>query len=295
MTGHTTSLQGMESLECRALLAADVMALPDSAVSESAQDPIIITTVHLQVDDQPISVAKRNEVVMFKPGQRLEVVGFDYEVAPANGVAAAVDAHQGVLAFEGYLRFGKAGKGGGEFDYDDGRFAAVDQAIETGAFHQEGLQGDAWELSDENNRLALALVRYTADGVTVEDRFHVNLQFADVDLGFLGAEIQLKGDTVKIEATVANKGDKVSTYAEVDVYRADDLTKPVWVGTYVGDFKAGHVSTIKFTNSDKSEGKYWQPEESGSYVVRFYLDPENGLAERSEDNNFLEGKLDVRL
>ncbi len=293
-TRHATPLQGMESLENRALLAADVMALPEPAAAETAQDPIIITAVHLEVDDQPVSVTRRNEVVLFKPGQRLEVVGLDYEVAAADGQA---EAHAGVLAFEGYLRLAKGGKGLGEFDYDDGRFATVDRAIETGSFQQVGLQGDAWELSDDSNRLALALVRYTEDGLQVEDRFHVNLQFSVVDLGFLGAEYQQKGDHVKFEATVANKGDQVTTYAEIDVYRADDLTTPIWVGTYVGNFKAGYVTSIKFANSEKDGpfDKYWQPQESGTYVIRMYLDPENGIAERSEENNFLEGKLEIAV
>lgn len=294
-TGHTTPLR-MESLESRALLAA-VMAPPQTPAAESSQDPIIITEVQVEIDDQPVSVTQRNDILMFKPGQRLEVVGLEYKVADDDGMAAPLDAHLGVLAFEGYLRSGKPEKGGGEFDYRDGRFAAVDQAIETGVFRQNGLEGDAWDLEDGTNRLALALVRYTDQGAIVEDRFHINLQFVETDLAVVSAAVEQKKDEVKFSATVLNQGDKVSTYAEIDVYRAGDFSAPVWVGTYVGDFKSSSLVNIKFTNSNKDDAfeKYWQPTESGSYVFRLYLDPENGLAEKSEANNFLEGRVEVSI
>ena len=51
----------LEPLEDRLVLAAAPLAAPVATPSESAQDPITITAVHLQVGDREITVEGREQ------------------------------------------------------------------------------------------------------------------------------------------------------------------------------------------------------------------------------------------
>ena len=201
------------------------LAAPVATPSESAQDPITITAVHLQVGDREITVEGRNNTVVFEPGEQLNVTAIDYAVyvLEANEL-------EGIIAFEGYLRQAQPDTTEGSYDYLDGRFRdrMNEDPISDGSYQHGGLEG-GWKLVDGHNRLSLALVRYFGDSWEAENRYIVNLQAGDADLRFGGAYYKRVDDGILSGAVVSNKGTAtVSTYSEIDVYDADDLTTPIW-------------------------------------------------------------------
>jgi hypothetical protein len=96
-----------ESLEPRLLLSA-AAAAPEFAVS----------AVHLQVNGvRDIVLTNSFEGIELQSGDTLQVVGITYEYNPI------ADAHDGVIAFEGYLnRLTESGRS--EIDYTSGRFGS---------------------------------------------------------------------------------------------------------------------------------------------------------------------------
>ncbi len=130
MSNRTPQLLGTESLEGQRMMAKDAVASPDISAAESAKDAIIISAIHLEVGDQEFIVTKRNDVIRFKPGQHLQVVGIDFEVTSTDGSSTGFKSDAGVIAFEGYLQHAsKKSTDAEEFRYDDGRFTAVELLV----------------------------------------------------------------------------------------------------------------------------------------------------------------------
>ncbi len=288
-----TRRANLEPLETRFMLAVDSLAAPalSAEAADSAQDPIIIEAIHLRVGDREYSIDKRNEVVIYEEGETLDVVGVDYVVSSEG---AALD---GVVAFEGYLRGSSKNDWLGEFDYANGRFGDPSNGdrLQEGTFEHQGLNGQ-WELEDSINRLSVALVRYHGDAWEAHDRFFVNLQRGSADVEMLGAVYKRRGHSIEFAGAIANKGrEAVTTYSEVDVYHVDDLSTPVWVGVFSTTINSGKQVVGRYRNDHPTDGfdRLWTPTKSGTYIVKFYVDPENAIAEESETNNVIVGKIQV--
>lgn len=282
----------VEPLEARTVLSANPIAAGGAAPVE-AQDPVVIQAIHLQVGDREVTVTERNEIVVYKPGEKIAVVGIDYEVS-GEGVDI-----EGEVAFEGYLREPNGDSTSlGTFDYDDGRFTDPTGGLGEGLHNHDGLEGD-WEVVDGTNRMSVALVRYFGDlEWEAHDRFFVNLQQGEADVALGSVVYRWYGDNLKFGAYVKNGSEStISTYTEIDVYHEDDLANPVWVGIFESTLGSGRSEFQRFYNpaADSNFDEFWQPKESGKYVIKVYLDPEDALAETDEDNNFAEGVIKIRV
>ncbi len=289
----SSSRLALELLEDRLVLNAAPVAAPVAATTETAQDPITITAVHLQIGDRELTVEGRHNTVVFEPGEQLNVTAIDYVVtSEANEL-------EGVIAFEGYLRHSQPESLQGNYDYSDGRFRdpMSEDPIADGTYQHGGLEG-GWELAAGHNRLSLALVRYFEDSFAAENHYIVNLQAGESDLRFGGAYYKRADDGILFGAVIANKGTAtVSTYTEIDVYDENDQTTPIWVGVALIDLQPGESSFVTYRNDNSSDAfaDLWVPEERGRYVVKFSIDPENVVAETDKSNNLLESKIKIKI
>ena len=212
---------------------------------------------------------------------------------------------EGIIAFEGYLRQAQPDTTEGSYDYLDGRFRdrMNEDPISDGSYQHGGLEG-GWELVDGHNRLSLALVRYFGDSWEAENRYIVNLQAGEADLRFGGAYYKRVDDGILFGAVVSNKGTAtVSTYSEIDVYDADDLTTPIWVGVMTLELQPGESTFATYRNDNPLDpyDELWVPEErdrdrgQSKYVIKFYIDPDDAVAETDELNNLFESKIKIKV
>lgn len=286
---------GLEELESRVVFSIPAAAIESDRQVESAKDPIVIAAVHLRVGGEEVVVKDRHQVVTFQPQDAIEVVGIDYEVSES---ASGLD---GVIAFEGFVRRGKPSEYLGEFDYADGRFGSPTstEPITSGGHRHPGLTGP-WELDATVNRLSLALVRYFGDDFQAEDRFFVNFQPEANDLVMVrgGYKVGRVGETANFLGILANQGKyAVNTYSEVNVFLAEDLTRPVWVGTFSANLRPGQQTDwieYRNTNPNDAYAERWTPREKGTYLVKVFADPERVLIESNEENNVRWTTFDVK-
>lgn len=252
-----------------------------------------LTALLLKINGTPQWVHESETPVLVKPGGTFEVAGALIDV---SGELVQVG---GVLQMEGYLRASTKKDALGEFNYGDGRFSSA-LAVDEAALDQThaGLAGQ-WEVSAEHNRLSVALVHYVGDQVVVTDRFFVQLQTELADFE-VSADINGNGNrTIKVGQLVQlwgefdNVGDGTfSTYLEADIYHQSDLTNPIWVGTLEG--KAGEVSgQVRNENENDPFDKFWRPDQSGTYLIKVYVDPEHHWIEANEDNNVFVFQVEV--
>ncbi len=254
----------IERLETRNLLAAD------------------ITSVSIEVNDLPVFVDQSNSTVHIAAGDKLEVVGIDYEITGDT---------QGLAAFEGYVRQGDT-TDAVAYDYGDGRFGATDRdsPMAPGSLSHAGLDG-SWQLKQFADRLTVALVRYQNGAATVEDRFHVKLATGSPDFTIDSpseASAFQVGQEARIIGQWTNDGTGTyETYIEVDIFSCADKSQPIWVGTLSGiagdgDSIAGEVLNNKDTDAYSAR---WTPAQAGKYLMLVEVDPEDLIDESDEDDN----------
>jgi hypothetical protein len=280
--GYHLPLRGCEALEARyALAGLDVPAAD-------------LTALLLRVGGKDVWIKESETPVVIAPGAALEVAGALIDV---QGELVQTG---GVLQMEGYLRTSDK-EGLGEFDYDDGRFSAG-LPVEAAAADEvhAGLSGD-WVIAAGHNCLAIALVHYVGDDVTVTDRFFVQIQTTVPDFvllaGIDGGDNKIKvGEQVHLAAAFANLGQgSFTTFVEADIYHESDLATPVWVGTLAGTVGRLEYVRGRLENDNDQDpfDKTWRPDRAGTYTVKAYVDPEHDWLELSELNNVFVFKITV--
>ncbi|NOZ39282.1 MAG: hypothetical protein GXP24_03545 [Planctomycetes bacterium] len=288
----------MPALELPSQSGSDV-AVVRSVVDNGlgARDQALaISAIHVLIDGREVTLTSLDRPLEMKVGSSLQIVGIDYLLSGEETVS-------GKIAFEGYLNKlrGKRIR----TDYSDGRFGGHVQEGELpfGASLHPGLDGE-WKMEAGTESLTIVMVRYDADGATVEDRVTVRTQVGTPDF-VIDPEIRIKGSNkgvvvgkrVKIYGAWGNQGEgRYRNYAEVDIYHESDPNKIVWSGTIADVVDAGDFDKGQFVNKVKRDGfaKRWVPELGGTYTLKFYADPENSWNESNEDNNVVEVKLEVK-
>ena len=304
---ETSRRPSLETLENRSLMATltDVSLLP----LETSPPPIVaaavagdevtqLANVTVLVNGRAIT-ARDGSLLELREGDRLQVSGVS--LTGANAVANS----GGALAVEGYLRKTSTATPQGAFDYADGRFSKglSDAAAGEATSAALGLQGE-WKLQAGNNQLQLMLVHYQGDGSEIISRLTLNLQVGKPDFKASlddwkvgGTKTILAGETISLAGSWSNHGKGLySNYAEVDIFRADDLTQPVWVGSLVGTASGGQAIRGKFVNNNPNDifAEEFVADQVGTYIVRVTADPENYWQESNEKNNVVEYKLVVQ-
>jgi hypothetical protein len=308
-SSQTSRRPVLESLESRSLMATITdVSVPFTAAPQSDSPQVAalvaeaestqISEVTLLVNGKQVSVTDGG-LVELKVGDRLQVSGV------ALRGAAAVANSGGALAVEGYLRKTTVADPRGSLDYTSGLFSKglADANAATASASALGLQGE-WKLAAGNNQLQLLLVHYQGDGSEIVSRVAVNLQVGKPD--FVArlddwkagtTKTVLTGEIVSLTGGWKNGGKGLySNYAEVDIFHAADLSKPVWVGSLVGTANAGQMISGKFVNDNPNDlfAEEFVPTEAGEYVIRVTADPENYWQEANEKNNVVEYKLIVK-
>jgi len=212
------------------------------------------------------------------------------------------DSNDGVFAAEGYIN--KIGDltSASLIDYNDGRFSGGERDfVANGGDGTVGGLNNSWTVDTGWDRLTINLMHYTESGTEVAGRFFVNMQVGTPDFAFdtdkldtiLEQEITV-GDEVTIPAGWLNQQAGIfHNYAEVDIYHACDPNQILWAGASIGN--AGDLIEGEFVNTREGDGftERWIPTESGEYILRYYVDPENSAKESNEDNNEYEIRLIV--
>ncbi len=293
----------VEPLEARMMLASDVLPgnpeeaqplesdpsdtvelAPEASSTDTTETHAFhINSLHLKVNGRDVAVTNWQRLEM-NVGDTLEVVGVDYKVH-ADGQL------DGLVALEGYLRKPDSSDPFGQIDYSDGRFGAPESngPIAAGHNYHSGLEG-SWNVEAGWNRLLVTMMRYTADGGSVETTFSVTLQVGQPD--FVLRPERPKKLRVGEEATIlggwGNAGQgQYYNYSEVDISHVSDMNNPVWVGVLVGTAGAGLMLDGEYVNPTENDAfaERWTPQEEGEYRAYFYADPEHSWAESSESNN----------
>ncbi len=274
---------------------AVVRAIEDNSLGARDQ-ALAISAIYVLVDGREVTLTSLDRPLEMEVGSSLQIVGIDYLLNGEETVS-------GKIAFEGYLNklHGKRVR----TDYGDGRFGGHVQEgqLPFGESRHPGLN-DAWKMEAGTESLTLVMVRYDAEGATVEDRVTIRTQVGTPDF-VIDPEIKVKGSSkgvvvgkrVQIYGAWGNQGEgRYRNYAEVDIYHESDPNKIVWSGTIADVVDAGDFDKGQFINKVKRDGfaKRWVPELGGTYVLKFYADPENQWNESSEDNNVVEVKLEVK-
>ncbi len=281
---------------------AVVRSIVDSSLGARDQS-LAISAVHVLIDGRKVTLKSLDRPLEMKVGSSLQIVGIDYVLRGKEGRLNGEEGVSGKIAFEGYLN--KLHGRRTRTDYRDGRFGGHVQSgeLEFGSSSHPGLD-KAWKMEAGTESLTLVMVRYDAKGATVEDRITVRTQVGTPDF-VINPEIKIKGSSkgvvvgkrVKIYGAWGNQGEgRYRNYAEVNIYHESDPNKIVWVGTIADVVGEGDFDKGQFVNKVKRDGfaKRWIPELGGTYVLKFYADPENQWSESSEDNNVVEVKLEVK-
>ena len=274
---------------------AVVRSIVDNSLGARDQS-LAISAIHVLIDGREVTLKSLDRPLEMKVGSSLQIVGVEYRLNGDEGVS-------GKIAFEGYLN--KLHGRRTRTDYRDGRFGGhvQDGKLESGRSWHPGLD-KAWEMQAGTESLTLVMVRYSEDGAKVEDRITVRTQVGTPDF-VVNPEIKIKGSSkgvvvgkrVKIYGAWGNQGEgRYRSYAEVDIYHESDPNKIVWSGAIADVVGEGDFDKGQFVNKVKRDGfaKRWVPELGGTYVLKFYADPENQWSESSEDNNVVEVKLEVK-
>ena len=298
-----------EPLEARQLLSANVgdfsqaiesapvaqvidfRAAIDHSLAAREQD-LAISAVHLLVDGREVTITSLDQTIELNVGDELQIVGIEYRFQ-GNEVVS------GKIAFEGYLN--KLKGSDTRTDYRDGRFGrhVSEGEIPSGTSIHPGLDG-SWKMTAGTESLTLVMVRYSEDGSAVEDRVNLRTQVGQPDFVLDSDRIRvgkaIVGRKVRISGSWGNEGaGTYRNYAEVNIYHESNPDKLVWAGTMSGVVREGRFSRGQFLNTSDSHGfsKRWTPEEGGTYILKFYADPENNWNESNEENNVYETKVEV--
>lgn len=279
------------------MLLSAASAQSDGSVAAAAAEEFVVSEVHLRVNgDRDIVVTNSYEGISLRSGDTLQVVGITYEYNPF------ADTHDGVIAFEAYLsRLSESGRS--PIDYTTGRFGApsTPSLVPGEVVSHPGLDG-AWTVAAGDNRISISMVRYFGDQSRLEARFAVNVQVDQPDFQHVLVEgesrqrLRAEREVQITGAWMNNGGGTFHNYSELDIYNANDLNTPVWVGVLVGTVGPGETIQGEYINPNESDAfdTRWTPAERGSYVLKFSVDPERAAAESDESNNAAEVYVSVR-
>ena len=276
----------IESLESRKLLSASGQPVVDTPALEALQE-LEVSSVQLRINNDIVVVNTSYDTVVVQPGDTVQVVGITYQ---GNLAAEPLD---GKIAFEAYLsRSGESGRS--VIDYSTGRFGApsVASPVTGEIVSHPGLDGE-WDVTSDDTRITIAMVRYFGNSSQVEGRFAVKLQVERPDFEHVLDEDISKqklkvGKEAKIIGAWKNAGDETfHNYSEVDIYNAADMNVPVWVGVLAGTPGPGETLSGEYLNLNEQNAfnTRWTPTQAGEYVLKFYVDPENVDEETDETNN----------
>ncbi len=288
---HKSQLN-FESLEQRRLLTTTGF----DSLADVVSDPPVVAATSLQAQGISSLIVDRNgELVEVDLGVGILqlVAGDEIRVAEIGFVSPETS---GVFAIEGYINKLQNASSASVIDYADGRFSARDaNADATGGDGTIAGMSDSWVVETAWDRLTINLMHYTETGVSVADLLVVKLQVGQPDFEFdtgsldrISDQLIRVGDEVEISGTWQNTLDGVfHNYAEVDVYHSSDMNTIVWAGSTSGAVGADNTVSGVFTNrvADDAFAELWTPEQSGKYVLKYYVDPEGVVAEANESNN----------
>lgn len=302
-----------EQLETRTMLSVNAATpeLPQFSEPELAQavvadavdnslaardQALAISAIHFVIDGREVTLTSLDQLLEMEVGSSLQVVGIEYRL---NGEEVV----EGKIAFEGYLN--KLSGSRVKTDYSDGRFGGHEQEgqLAFGNSSHSGLS-EAWKMEAGTESLTLVMVRYSADGVAVEDRINVRTQVGTPDFVMYSKVVArgssrgvVAGEKVQLYGAWGNVGDGTyRNYMEVDIYHGSDPSKIVWSGAISSVTTAGDYDSGEFLNKVKRDGfsKRWIPELGGNYTLKFYVDPENTWNEADESNNVGTATLEVQ-
>lgn len=292
-----------ENLEERCVLSANGLDLAPAEVSDTVltapesipQQPLTSTLQQAQTDITSITISVNGELRTLEPandrlnlsvGDRFEVVEIELDSNAQNGVFAA----------EGYLNKIDSDSGPSLVDYNDGRFSLIEDNFTAngGDGVVNGLDG-SWTAEEGWDRLTLSLIHYQESNIEIASRALISIQVDQADFAFDSAALRqiqeqtgTVGESFDIYGVWNNLGSgKFHNYAEVDIYHSSDREQIVWAGAVVGNVSADNSVEGFFRNTrpQDSFAETFVPEQSGSYILRFYLDPEGVVAESNEANN----------
>ena len=251
-----------------------------------------ISYLKILVNGEERELSGSNNVLNLVAGDTVEV----------SEIGVRSDATDGVFAAEGYVN--KIGDltSASLIDYNDGRFS--DRAGNFAANGGDGIitgLNNTWQAESGWDRLTVNLLHYTEEATEVAGRFFVNMQVGlpdfELDTAVIDQIVEQEitiGDAVTIPgAWLNNNSGLFHNYAEVDVYHESDTELIIWAGALVGN--AGDSVEGEFVNSRDNDGftERWIPTQTGEYVLKYYVDPENINIESNEDNNEYEIRLTV--
>ncbi|MGI9515489.1 MAG: Ig-like domain-containing protein [Pirellulaceae bacterium] len=292
VSSRQKSQLSFESLEQRRLLTTTGFDSPgelpiEQIASETAplqQDGI--SSLVIDRNGELLSVKLSLGILELHNGDEIRVAEIGFDSVESSGVFAA----------EGYVHKLHDADSPTVIDYADGRFSAREaNADATGGAGTIAGMSDAWVVETGWDRLTINLMHYTETGVSVADLVVVKLQVGQPDFEFdtgsldrIGEQLIRVGDEVEISGAWHNTLEGVfHNYAEVDVYHSSDMNTIVWAGSTAGAVGADNTVSGVFTNrvTDDAFSELWTPDQTGEYVLKYYLDPEGVVAEANEDNN----------
>ncbi len=267
-----------ESLESRQVLTAQIASLD------------------LVINDQAVLLTELNRPLQLEAEDVVEVRSINFASTPTSGVLAA----------EGYVNKLADNYSPSQIDYQDSRFSLREANFEAdgSAGSIEGLNS-GWQVQSGWDRLTINIVHYEVDSITIADRLILRLQVGTPDFAFdmgvveehFSSETIRAGSEVEIPVHWGNIGTGVfHNYAEVDIYHSSDLDTIVWAGASVGNVGDGFELTnvVRNTRADDAFSELWTPDQTGEYVLKYYLDPEAVNYEAAEWNNETEYRVFVR-
>ena len=293
-----------ENLEERCVLSANGLELvpevPTADTVLSTTENVVPTagnaiTDQVQTDITSVTIRINGELQTFDPanGQLELAVGDQFEV---TAITFDSNATAGVFAVEGYVNKLDNDSSASLIDYNDGRFSQIEDNFVAnggnGVVH--GLSG-TWTAEIGWDRLTLSLLHYQEANTTIAARAIINVQVGQADFAFDPESIKqiqertgTVGEQFDLFGAWQNLGaGKFHNYAEVDIYHSSNRDEIVWAGVIVGNASAENPVEGQFVNTRPNDEfpEFFTPEKSGSYILRFYLDPEGVVAESNEANN----------
>ena len=293
-----------ESLEARRVLSANSFAdsfggEPDSGyvAQETVADETVDTTIShivVSVNGENMELNRDNNTLKLNAG----------DVVQIQEVHFTHSASDGVFAVESYLNKIANNTSASLTDYHDGRFSgAARDALANGEGGVVQGTSDGWTVESGWDRLSVNLMHYGEDSTSVSGRFFVQIQVGQPDFEFdtevldsVTQQTISAGSEVTLPAKWYNSAaGQFHNYAEVDIYSADNTEQIIWAGAAVGNPNNDYVVDGEFLNTRESDSftHRWIPNQPGEYVLKFYLDPEQVVAETNELNNQYEIRLTV--
>ncbi len=300
-----------ENLEERCVLSANGLEFsPDTppqdtqfSVNEQTPETESRNDLDVQTNIRSVQVRVNGELVTLNPsddrlalsvGDEFEVVNIDFDS----------NANEGVFAVEGYVNKITDNRSASLIDYEDGRFSLIESNYfangENGSVR--GLDG-SWKAELGWDRLTLSMIHYQDSGTTIAARAIIQLEVGQPDFSFdestfenLRQQTGIVGQQFDIFGAWKNsQSGTFHNYAEVDIYHESDKEQIVWAGALVGNASPDNVVEGNFLNtrSDDPFSESFVPETAGSYILRFYLDPEQVVSESDESNNQFDVEIQV--